>query len=150
MLPFEPRDSPQDVLQAVKDHINHQDVNGETPIFLAAHYGNLDQIKVLLKAGADLTIKDAFGDTVIQFAIDRKNLKNIVYLMKEGGADVIETRHYQQKVDDPIINECLRRCRRNQMMCRFPGPVAWTGPKGGCLGLPTVLSDMILEFASIY
>ena len=40
--------------------VDRQDVNGSTPLHLAAHYGHLEAVQVLLLANADPTIKNVF------------------------------------------------------------------------------------------
>ena len=50
--------------------INEQANNDETPLALAAYYGNLDAVKLLLEYGADLTIADINGNTPEDIAMN--------------------------------------------------------------------------------
>lgn len=40
-------------------------LRGETPLHRAAAYANLDIVKMLINAGADITVKDTNGDSPI-------------------------------------------------------------------------------------
>jgi ankyrin repeat protein len=49
-------------------YIDSASPNGSTPLMLAAMYGTVDAVKVLLDAGADPLIKNGHGLTAIDFA----------------------------------------------------------------------------------
>jgi ankyrin repeat protein len=48
--------------------INARSPNGTTPLMMAARYGSLDTVPLLLKAGADTTLKNEQGLTALDFA----------------------------------------------------------------------------------
>ncbi|MBB4805405.1 cytohesin [Chryseobacterium defluvii] len=58
-------------------------LKGETPLHRAAAYGNAELIKILLDAGADPSVKDAYGDTPISWGSwhlrDAEILKLLLY-----------------------------------------------------------------------
>lgn len=59
------------VLQLLLDHFAYIDAespNGTTPLMMAAGYGSLDAVKLLLTMGADASLKNAQGLTAIDFA----------------------------------------------------------------------------------
>jgi len=48
--------------------INAKDIAGNTPLHLAARYGFVNVVKVLIASGADVNAKDANGMTPLQIA----------------------------------------------------------------------------------
>lgn len=53
----------------------------------------LECVKLLLKAGADRSKRDFFGDTVAHIAGMNKNNKILDYLVKEAGIDLNQPNH---------------------------------------------------------
>lgn len=49
-------------------YIDAASPNGSTPLMMAARYGTIDAVKVLLTAGADPGVKNAVGLTAVDFA----------------------------------------------------------------------------------
>ena len=64
-----------------KVDINYQTEKGDTALILASYYGNIEIVKLLIKAGANKDITDRWGFTAIDYAID-KNYKQIIKLLK--------------------------------------------------------------------
>lgn len=143
--PFEPRDSPDEVLAAVGDSIDEADCAGETPLMTALVYKNYEQVKVLVEHKANVNFSNSYGETPLDTAIHMKNLKNITYLLQQG-ADLTKSNHFTNEIVCPIVKSCVQTCRRNQLMSLLPGPKHWTGPKGGSLGLPTDISKFLMKF----
>jgi hypothetical protein len=50
--------------------INKQDIQGQTPLFYAARYGNADIVKYLLEQNANFTLPDKTGKTVRNIAFE--------------------------------------------------------------------------------
>lgn len=49
-------------------YIDAESPNGSTPLMMAAMYGSIDAVTVLLDAGADATLKNSLGLSAIDFA----------------------------------------------------------------------------------
>ena len=49
--------------------VNHTQSNGETPLIMAAGYGYADIVQILLDKGADPAMKNAAGNTALDFAV---------------------------------------------------------------------------------
>ena len=61
-------------------YIDAESPNGSTPLMMAAMYGSPESVKVLIQAGADLTIKNQLGLTALDFAVsgNRQNAKELI------------------------------------------------------------------------
>ena len=61
--------------------IKNVDINWQEPeegytlLHIAAETKNIEIVKMLIKAGADVTIEDPFGQTALQWAIEFSNLE---------------------------------------------------------------------------
>ena len=60
-------------------------LKAETPLHRAAAYGNTAIIKMLLDAGADLSLKDANGDTPISWGSWHLREANVLRLLLYDG-----------------------------------------------------------------
>lgn len=56
--------------------------NGSTPLFFAVKYGSLETVELLVRYGADVTIKDNKKRSCLWNAIERPDPEIIVYLLK--------------------------------------------------------------------
>ena len=64
---------------------------GETPLHLAAAFGDADMIRMLIDAGADVSAVDVRGDTAFNwYGRHRRNVPHIVVPRSEGVADVLK------------------------------------------------------------
>lgn len=63
-------------------NINSRDVNGNTPLHIAATTGRLSMIDLLLKRGADVTLENGQGNTPLALAISANHIKAIQHLLK--------------------------------------------------------------------
>ena len=75
-----------------------------TALMIAANSGHAEIVKMLLDEGADWTIKNYQGKTVLEIAIDN-NLKDIIKELIKGGAD------YKTYLEVPIVQEALGELR---------------------------------------
>lgn len=68
---------------------NVQSQLGETPLVQAAHVGTLKTVQLLLRAGADVNIRDADGKTALMMATENcmDSETEIVTLLLKAGAD---------------------------------------------------------------
>ena len=64
-------------------YIDASSPNGSTPLMMAAMYGNVDTLKLLLDEGADPTLKNQLGLTAVDFA-QRADRKDMVELIAAG------------------------------------------------------------------
>jgi ankyrin repeat protein len=78
-------------LATLKQRLDHCDDPDDvdmyfvSPLDLAAYWGNLEAIRLLLSAGADLEAQDALGDSPLNHAVDRYgNAESIRWLVKAG------------------------------------------------------------------
>ena len=67
-----------------KANINSKDDNGETPLFLAAREGCEDMIRLLLKYGANIYVRNKYGETVEHQARSRGD-KSMARLLETSG-----------------------------------------------------------------
>ena len=92
------------VLAAHPD-INSQATDGSTPLLLAARDAVVENVRTLLAAGADPSIRNAAGQTAMQWATVRGN-QVIVGLLREVGAR-------DQAAATPGLDD-MKRAERNQ------------------------------------
>ena len=62
-----------------------EDSNGMTALFAASAMGRPDAARLLLEAGADVTVKDKQGKTALAHAMEG-NHAAVVAVLKEAGA----------------------------------------------------------------
>lgn len=67
--------------------VNVADVDGRTPLHLAALHGNLATVSMLLDCGADFTLRDRFGRTAVDEALQSNN-RPALSLLKDKGARI--------------------------------------------------------------
>lgn len=68
--------------------MNQQDRNGQTPIHFAAAHSNVALARAIVESGADLSIKDAHGNTPLWTAVfNAKGHYDIVETLVKNGAD---------------------------------------------------------------
>ena len=67
--------------------MNATDKLGYTPLHFACYEGNVEVVRLLLDAGPDLEIKDAFGRTPLSAVLTApKNKAGVISLLRERGA----------------------------------------------------------------
>ena len=75
-------------------NVNLKSNDGVAPLMLAAHHGNVEMVKALLKKHADVTPRDAKGRTALQIAMRRNQSPDVVRLLK-GAVQKSEKREFQ-------------------------------------------------------
>jgi hypothetical protein len=70
-------------------YIDAESPNGTTPLMMAAMYGSPEAVKVLIQAGADLTLKNQLGMAALDFAV-RGQRVNARELIETGLARLVE------------------------------------------------------------
>ncbi|OFZ23231.1 MAG: hypothetical protein A2X94_12065 [Bdellovibrionales bacterium GWB1_55_8] len=63
---------------------NTPDSEGITPLHVAALHGNLEAVKILIKHGANLTIRDRSGASILERAVASGSLQTVAYLVESG------------------------------------------------------------------
>ena len=57
--------------------VNNRDKNGQTGLHLAAYWGHEAMVKMVVdEFGADVTIKDNYGNTALDLAIERNKQRS--------------------------------------------------------------------------
>jgi ankyrin repeat protein len=61
-------------------YIDAESPNGTTPLMMAAMYGSPEAVKLLIQAGADLSLKNQLGMTALDFAVrgQRANARELI------------------------------------------------------------------------
>jgi ankyrin repeat protein len=64
--------------------VNHLDINGRTPLMLAASMGRRSSIEMLMKNYADNTIFDNFGWSALMFAVYYNHIDVVTFMLDNG------------------------------------------------------------------
>ncbi len=80
-------DKVKQILKENKININAQNTHGETALAIAARWGRLPIIKLLLQAGAQVNTAEETGITPLQSAVMAGHIK-IAQLLLDNGADI--------------------------------------------------------------
>ena len=79
------------MLEILTDHgvdVNATDKNGDTALVTACTKGNMDNITVLLKAGADPNMANAHGTTCLHCAVFQGYSIDVLQILTDHGAVV--------------------------------------------------------------
>jgi len=66
--------------------VNRQDVDGSTPLQWAVYEGNAEEVQLLLKAGAKVSLANNYGVTPMELASEVGNAR-IIKLLLDAGAN---------------------------------------------------------------
>ena len=66
-------------------NVNVLNQNGATPLYMASQYGNVDTVKVLLKAGANVNQAEKNGVSPLNMASQKGYVDTVKALLKAGG-----------------------------------------------------------------
>ncbi|MBU1537032.1 ankyrin repeat domain-containing protein, partial [Myxococcota bacterium] len=69
-------------LAARPDMLHMPDINGSTPVIIAAHIGNVLILHHLVGLGADLRVKDTFGFDPLLRAAMAGHFESVLYLLE--------------------------------------------------------------------
>jgi ankyrin repeat protein len=73
--------------KSAREDVNRRHDDGSTPLQWAVYDGKLAEVKRLLKAGADVSVKNSYGVTAMSLAAEVANT-DILALLLEAGANV--------------------------------------------------------------
>lgn len=79
-------DKAEKILATIPD-VNRKDLNGDYPLAVAARYGNIKIIKLLMAKGADANLQSTNGDTALHFAVSA-GMYDAVVILADKGADI--------------------------------------------------------------
>jgi hypothetical protein len=81
-----------------------------TPLLLACRWNNLDYVKILVNAGANVKYINEYGQSPLGEAIDSENPLMVIYLIKKG-ADFRRPMHKTVDGEEKYITDDLRYWR---------------------------------------
>lgn len=76
--------------QTEKLDINDSDVDGNTPLHIAANHGKLSLVKILLQYGADTKKQNKYQQTALHLACKSMNISIVKELVKASTVDIID------------------------------------------------------------
>ena len=65
-------------------NVNAIDYEGRTPLFSGAYDGNAKALKILCECGADLSVKDKNGMSVLDLASSKQDYETVKFLKKQA------------------------------------------------------------------
>jgi ankyrin repeat protein len=80
-------------LRSADASLDVQDINGDTPLILAAKYGHLDIVKYYIEnCKMDINTINHMGKTLLMFAVQSKSAILVEYLLKKGANTTLKNR----------------------------------------------------------
>ena len=129
--------------ESFAEDITRKNNDGDTPLHLAAWYGNLDRVKELLNKSADVRVKNLNGKTPLHYAVQQGHLE-IVQLLVFQGADVnakdnfgdtpLHMAAYYNMTDEIarfLVSKSANVNVKNDRICSDDGSKGWT--PSGCI-----------------
>jgi hypothetical protein len=84
-------------------NINRQDVfGGHTPLYLAAMNGNREIVEVLMKAGADASLRNQFNLTASEMARNNDHTDLADYIMNYDASDATKPESQVEEIEDEV------------------------------------------------
>ena len=77
----------KEALSSDPDLINHRSPHGDTPLHVAARFGNPKLVRLLIDRGADVNAEDFDGNTPMDAAIDTGASKEVEEILKAAGGE---------------------------------------------------------------
>ncbi|CDW88932.1 ankyrin repeat domain-containing protein 6 [Stylonychia lemnae] len=101
--------------------IEHADVSGSTPLFLAIRYNEIDCLKILISYDCNLFHRKKNGDTCLHIAAAYNSLNSIVTVANYGGFELLLERNRQglrpidvaEKMRNKECYQALQKIERN-------------------------------------
>jgi len=85
----------KNLIRLLKSDFNWKDEHGNTPLYIAVTYGNLDIAEYLLRLGAEVNGSNQYGNTALHKAMLIDDW-SIIFLLLQKGADVNALNSYNQ------------------------------------------------------
>jgi len=94
--------------------INKDELNtaGNTPLIVACEKNNKDIVKILIKNGANINMKNQDGLTALFYACEKEKIE-IAKLLFDNGADINKTSRYG---DTPLLTACKKK---NEVIAQY-------------------------------
>ena len=90
----------QKLIDTKQFDINAQDADGFTALMYAVEAGDYQSARVLIKNGADVNIKDKYGNTALMHSLNRIYSKYMVKLLVINGADFTIKNNFGESAED--------------------------------------------------
>ena len=111
----DPRRVAEALAHGANPNLHFREARQRTALMVAADWGNLDAVKILVKAGAEIDARDAEGRTPLMFAAGQDRVSIVKYLLAQG-ADV----HAKTNTGMPLVGSLasteaiLEEARKNK------------------------------------
>jgi ankyrin repeat protein len=87
------------------DRINQIDKDGNSFLHRAVHTGNVDMVKFLVSRGADVNVKDNYGQTPVQIAAQLDDAEIIIHLVSNGAEINIKNSIGKTPLHDAVAHD---------------------------------------------
>jgi ankyrin repeat protein len=87
------------------DRINQIDKDGNSFLHRAVHTGNVDMVKFLVSRGADVNVKDNYGQTPVQIAAQLDDVQIIIHLVSHGAEINIKNSIGKTPLHDAVAHD---------------------------------------------
>jgi ankyrin repeat protein len=84
-------------------NIHSRTPEGDTPLHLAAHYGDAEAVEILVRGGAEIDACGDMGCTPLHYAIASGSLKATEVLLKHGASRRIRNEFGKSPVEDADV-----------------------------------------------
>lgn len=84
---YDNNDIAKTLLNKSKDSVDKDSVDGFTPLMVAANNKNIEMVRMIVTAGANINKVDSYGRSAFTYAVAKNSMDVAEYLM-ENGADV--------------------------------------------------------------
>ncbi|XP_071085969.1 kinase D-interacting substrate of 220 kDa-like [Haliotis cracherodii] len=81
----------RDILDKSSEDIDKKDCGGMTPVMWAARRGHIEVLDLLVKKGADVSLKDKVGHNILHWACYGRNFAMVKYVLSLNKVDINNT-----------------------------------------------------------